>query len=262
MNATVIIPARMGSTRFPGKVLAAETGWPLIRHVYEAARGARCALRVAVATDDERVQAAVAAFGGECVMTGDHPNGTSRLAEAAAKLGLAAKAIVVNVQGDEPELEPAIIDGAVAALERTGAPVATVAQLFSETEDPANPNLVKVVLRRDGTALYFSRALVPFPRDAASAVPSRGGRHLKHVGLYVYRREFLDRYGRLEPTPLEQTEQLEQLRILEHGYPIAVAVAESRSFGGIDTPDQYAAFVQRWRASRVGVDETPRQSDI
>jgi 3-deoxy-manno-octulosonate cytidylyltransferase (CMP-KDO synthetase) len=253
-EATIIIPARLGSTRFPGKVLASATGRPLIQHVYEAARGATCATRVVVATDDERVRRAVGAFGGECVMTSpEHPNGTSRLAEAAATLGLAADAIVVNVQGDEPELEPSAIDDAVAALEQTGAPVATVAQPFGESENPADPNVVKVVLRRDGTAMYFSRSLVPYPWDAAPTAPSGDRWHekpLKHVGLYVYRRSFLETYVHLEPTALERTEQLEQLRVLYYGHAIAVAVCPARGFGGIDTPEQYEAFVMRWKARR------------
>jgi 3-deoxy-manno-octulosonate cytidylyltransferase (CMP-KDO synthetase) len=246
-SVTVIIPARMASTRFPGKVLASATGKPLVQHVWEAAKRAKCAERVVVATDDEQVRAAVLAFGGECVMTrADHPNGTSRIAEAAAALGLPDDAVIVNAQGDEPELEPSLIDDAVAALERTGAPVATVAQTFADGEDPSNPNLVKVVLRSDGTAMYFSRALIPFPRDSAPA--AKAPAPLKHVGLYCYRRAFLDRYLTLESAALERTEQLEQLRILFHGFPIAVAVAPSRSFGGIDTPEQYHAFVRRWRA--------------
>jgi len=249
MHATVIIPARMGSTRFPGKVLASATGKPLIQHVWEAARAAKSAPRTVIATDDEQVRAAVLAFRGECVLTGEHPNGTSRLAEAARTLALGPDEIVVNVQGDEPELEPSVIDDAVAALVRTGAPVSTVAQPFADGEDPSNPNLVKVVLRADGTAMYFSRALIPYPRDGAPTTQSPDLRGpLKHVGLYCYRRAFLDRYLTLEPAPPELTEHLEQLRILYHGFPIAVAVAPSRSFGGIDTPEQYEAFVKRWRA--------------
>jgi 3-deoxy-manno-octulosonate cytidylyltransferase (CMP-KDO synthetase) len=244
VKATVIIPARMGSTRFPGKVLASATGKPLIQHVHDAAARAECAERVIVATDDERVRAAVVAFGGVCVMTrADHPNGTSRIAEAAASLGLSGDSIVVNVQGDEPELEPTVIDRAVSALERTGAPVATVAQPFGEGESPADPNLVKVVLRCDGTAMYFSRALIPHVRDSGAD----GVTPLKHLGLYVYRRAFLDGYLKLQPTELEKKEQLEQLRILYHGHAIAVAVVEGRGFGGIDTPEQYDAFVKRWR---------------
>jgi 3-deoxy-manno-octulosonate cytidylyltransferase (CMP-KDO synthetase) len=245
---TIIVPARMGSTRFPGKVLADKTGWPLIRHVCAAAARSRRASRTIVATDDDRVRRAVEAFGGHAVMTSpDHPNGTSRLAEAARKLGLGPDEIVVNVQGDEPELEPDLIDAAVAALERTGAPVATVAQPFGPGEDPANPNLVKVVLGQAGRALYFSRALIPFVRDSGAEDPVRS---LKHVGLYVYRRSFLDTYLSLDPTDLERTEQLEQLRILYHGHQIAVAIGEARGHGGIDTPEQYEAFVARWRASQ------------
>jgi 3-deoxy-manno-octulosonate cytidylyltransferase (CMP-KDO synthetase) len=248
-GVTIIIPARMGSTRFPGKILADRTGRPLIHHVYEAAAGAGCARRVVVATDDERIRLAVERFGGEAVMTSpEHPNGTSRLAEAAGKLGLGPGEIVVNVQGDEPELEPTLIDAAVAALDRPGAastPMATVALPFGQGENPADPNVVKIVLAGDGSALYFSRLLIPFNRDGgAPAVPP-----LKHVGLYVYRRPFLDTYVGLPPTPLERTEQLEQLRVLYHGHRIAVAVGPvaARS-AGIDTPEQYEAFVARWRS--------------
>lgn len=244
-RATAIIPARLGSTRFPSKVLADRTGKPLIQHVCEAAARAPSIERVVVATDDESVLRAVTAFGGQCVMTRrDHTNGTSRLAEAAAALGLAADAIVVNVQGDEPEIEPAVIEAAIAALASGNSPVATVATPFATGEDAANPNIVKVVRRLDGTALYFSRALIPFPRDPGRApVPP-----LKHVGLYAYRRSFLDTYARLAPTELEHTEHLEQLRILAHGYSIAVAVVDSPGHAGIDTPEQYEAFVLRTQA--------------
>jgi len=243
----------MASSRFPGKVLADATGRPLIRHVYEAAMRARCVGAggmVVVATDDERVRAAVVGFGGRAVMTSeDHPNGTSRLAEAASKLGLGPDSVVVNVQGDEPELEPELIDAAVGALGQSAcAAMATVAVPFGPGEDPADPNLVKVVLRADGTAMYFSRALVPFSRDGEGGVVGP----LKHVGLYVYRRPFLETYLSLEPTLLERTEQLEQLRVLYHGHAIAVAVGRSRGFGGIDTPEQYDAFVARWRAGPKG----------
>ncbi len=252
---TILIPARLGSTRFPGKVLADKTGKPLIQHVVEGASRSAVASRVIVATDDPRVLEAVRRFGGEAVMTGEHPNGTSRLAEAAKTLALPADSIVVNVQGDEPELESSLIDAAVNAL-TDGTPdsqslagratlgradMSTVAVPFLPTEDARDPNLVKVVLRLDGTALYFSRALIPFARDA-------GGRPvmpLKHIGLYVYRRPFLDTYVSLPPTDLERTEQLEQLRVLAHGYPITVALGEPRLHAGIDTPEQYEAFVAR-----------------
>lgn len=241
-----IIPARLGSTRFPGKVLAKKTGKPLIQHVCESAAKSRSLSRVIVATDDDSVLAAVCSFGGEAVMTrADHPNGTSRLAEAAAKLSLAPDAIVVNVQGDEPEIEPAVIDAAVQAL--GNAPVATAASPMRD-EDAPNPNIVKVAVRQDGTALYFSRARIPHVRDAANA---RFGCPLRHVGLYVYRRSFLDRYLTLTPTPLERSESLEQLRILEHGFTIAVAVLTGEvGYAGIDTPEQYEAFVRRVAAGR------------
>jgi len=243
-DATIIIPARLGSTRFPGKVLANRTGWPLIRHVYEAVRGARSAKRIVVATDDQRVMDAVKAFGGEAVMTSaDHPNGTSRLAEAARVLGLGPDEIVVNAQGDEPEMEPAIIDEAVGALVRSGAPVATAATPMGAGERIDDPNIVKVVVRADGCAMYFSRARIPFVRDATSGPHARP---LRHVGLYVYRRSFLDHYLGLETTLIERTEMLEQLRILHHGHAIAVAIYHGATRPGIDTPEQYDGFVKRW----------------
>ncbi|MEX2219242.1 MAG: manno-octulosonate cytidylyltransferase [Phycisphaerales bacterium] len=262
-HATIIIPARLASTRFPEKVLASKTGKPLIQHVHESASRARCAQRVVIAADHERIRDAAERFGAMCILTRpDHPNGTSRIAEAAATLGLPPDAVIVNAQGDEPDLDPALIDAAVEALERSGAPVATAAVPFGPGEDPANPAIVKVVLACRGPepchgfaasspqavpaiplALYFSRALIPHQRDPGAAPPPP----LKHVGLYVYRRAFLDDYLRMPPTPLEQTEQLEQLRILESGYAIAVAVGEHPTHGGIDTPEQYEAFVRRLR---------------
>jgi 3-deoxy-manno-octulosonate cytidylyltransferase (CMP-KDO synthetase) len=243
---TAIIPARLGSTRFPGKVLAARTGKPLIRHVVEAAARSQAVSRVVVAADDRRIIEAVLEFGGEAVLTGEHANGTSRLAEAARVLGLSADSVVVNVQGDEPELEPSLIDEGVRALLGSDAPMATVAAPFGPGEDPRDPNIVKVVRRLDGSALYFSRALIPFPRDPGTA----GTPPLKHIGLYVYRRPFLDTYVSLAPTELERTEQLEQLRVLAHGHAIAVAVTAARPHAGIDTPEQYEAFVARQSARR------------
>lgn len=248
-RATAIIPARLGSTRFPAKVLADRTGRPLIRHVAEAAARARRVERVVVATDDPRVADAVRAFAGECVLTSpEHPNGTSRLSEAARTLRLPPDAIVVNVQGDEPEIEPGAIDAAVDALAASGAPVATIAVPFADADDAGNPNIVKVVRRLDGSALYFSRARVPHVRDPGSG-PSPPV--LRHVGLYAYRRSFLDVYVTLAPTPLEQAESLEQLRVLEHGHEIAVAVCAHAGHAGIDTPEQYEAFVERWRRAHA-----------
>ncbi len=250
MTAPVIaiIPARLASTRFPRKVLASQTGKPLIQHVCE--RVAQCPdlSRVVVATDSDEVRAVVEAFGTPCVMTReDHPNGSSRLAEAAAALGLRTDALVVNVQGDEPEIEPGAISAAISASRRTGAEVATIASPFAPGEDAGNPNVVKVVAGVNGLALYFSRSLIPHRRDGASPVHALP---LKHVGLYVYRAGFLQQYVALPPTPLEQTEMLEQLRVLEHGFRIALALYPCAT-QGIDTPEQYAAFVARMR-TRIG----------
>ena len=246
-RAIAIIPARLGSTRFPGKVLADATGKPLIQHVAEAAARARSVERVLIATDDQSVLERVRAFGVECVMTStEHANGTSRLAEAAEKLGIADEQIIVNVQGDEPELDPAIIDAAVDALRASRAPVSTVAASIDRAL-AADPNIVKVVRRADGAALYFSRSLIPCDRDNAGGADAAA---LRHIGLYAYRRSFLKAYLALSPTPLERAEKLEQLRVLEHGYDIAVAVCDSAdSAVGIDTPAQYEAFVARWRAN-------------
>ncbi len=237
-----VIPARLASTRFPNKVLASATGQPMVQHVWDAARRATLVHQVVIATDDNRVADAVRNFGGTPIMTRvDHPNGTSRLGETATKLNLHPRAIIVNVQGDEPELEPSLIDALVETMRATTAPVATLASPFQPGEDPTNPNIVKAVLRRDDTALYFSRSLIPHPRDPKSTTNAAP---LKHVGMYAYRREFLDLYATLAPTPLENTEMLEQLRILEHGHTIAVAVRNA-STTGIDTPEQYDAFVRR-----------------
>src|SRR5262245_4106002 len=232
LTTAAIIPARFDSVRFPGKVLADRTGKPLIQHVYERARLAKLINRIIVATDDERIAKAVKSFGGEATMTRrDHPNGTSRIAEAAQHLDAD---IIVNVQGDEPEIEPKLIDLAIQTLiDHPDCPVATLASPFSTNEDAANPNIVKVVVDQRGQALYFSRALIPFERDSKTV--ANHSKPLKHVGLYVYRREFLPRYVALRPTPLEQAEKLEQLRILEHGYSIAIAIGEAHSHG-IDTP--------------------------
>jgi len=248
MPALAVIPARFASTRFPGKPLADATGKPLIRHVVERARLARSLGRIIVATDDPRILSTVRSFGCEAVMTGDHPNGTSRIAEVVGQLGhhVAVDDIIVNVQGDEPDIEPRVIDELVEGLKRDGdAPMATLASDFADGEDPGNPNIVKLVTATAQgrlRAMYFSRSLIPFDRDRKGSV-----KPLKHPGLYAYRRDFLLKYVTLPATPLEQAEQLEQLRALEHGYAIAVIKTEVRHHG-IDTPEQYAAFVQRCAA--------------
>jgi len=194
-----------------------------------------------VAGDDPRIIDAVQSFGGEAVLTGEHPNGTSRLAEAASILGLSPETVVVNVQGDEPEIEAGLIDDAVSLLNGSDAAITTVVSPFSEHEDPASPSIVKAVLASDGRALYFSRALVPFDRDGVRELSP-----LKHIGLYVYTRATLERYAALPECPLERTEKLEQLRALNAGLTIRAVIRESRHHG-IDTRADYEAFVTRYR---------------
>lgn len=244
MKAIAIIPARLGSTRFPRKVLADETGKPLIQHVVEAASRAASVERVIVATDSREVVDAVSRFGGVALLTSkEHPNGTSRIAEAASLLRLSVDQIVVNVQGDEPEIEPEVIDESVRVLVEGEGEVGTVASPLSNAEDAENPNIVKVVRGLDGRALYFSRSPIPYDRDRSGSDESRP---LRHVGIYAYRVGLLRRYVTMEESPLERVERLEQLRVLEHGYRIMVAVRESHH-AGIDTREQYEAFVSRWR---------------
>ena len=246
--ALAIIPARFASTRFPGKPLAAETGKPLIQHVVEQVNLCQRIDRVVVATDDPRIHETVLGFGGESVMTGEHPNGTSRLAEAVERIG-SAHELIVNVQGDEPEVPPATIDALVDGLaDDARADMATLASPFDPKEDFRNPNVVKLVLNRQNRALYFSRSPIPFDRDAELHGTTPRVQMYKHPGLYAYRRAFLLRYPELEPTPLEEAEKLEQLRVLEHGYSIAVIHADA-PHPGIDTPEQYADFVERFGRS-------------
>ena len=227
-----IIPARYASTRFPGKALAVIGGKPMIQWVYERCRQARSLERVLVATDDERIRAAVVAFGGEAVMTReDHPNGTSRLAEVAERMPEVG--VVVNVQGDEPLIEPESIEQALAPLLADEAvPMSTLRSEISDREEIENPNVVKVVVDRQGFALYFSRHAIPYEKLSTKG----GGVYWKHIGLYVYRRDFLLTYAQLPPTDLEQRERLEQLRALEHGYRIACPETKFDSIG-VDTPE-------------------------
>ena len=245
-RVVAVIPARYQSVRFQGKMLAGETGRPLIQHVYERARAATRVAEVIIATDDARIADAARDFGARVAMTrADHPNGTSRIAEAIETIPCD---VVVNVQGDEPELEPTLVDAAIDALAADStAAVATVISPFAHEEDPSNPNVVKCVWAESSVgprALYFSRSLIPCNRDGLTAPAAMP---MKHVGLYAYRRAFLAEFVRLAPTPLERTEQLEQLRVLEHGHAIAIAIRTAH-FQGIDKPAQYQAFVARWRA--------------
>jgi 3-deoxy-manno-octulosonate cytidylyltransferase (CMP-KDO synthetase) len=236
-----IIPARYGSTRLPGKPLSDIHGKPMIQRVHERASRARSIARVLVATDDQRIAEAVRRFGGEAVLTSpDHESGTDRLAEAAR--GIQAE-IVVNVQGDEPLLEPAWIDAAVAGLRSDSAlPMATLSLPLASAEAMLEPSVVKVVADARGDALYFSRSPIPYVRvpggelrrSAAAAVGQ--GLARQHVGLYAYRREALERLAALPQTPLERAEGLEQLRALQHGMRIRVVEVEGAASVAVDTP--------------------------
>jgi 3-deoxy-manno-octulosonate cytidylyltransferase (CMP-KDO synthetase) len=241
---TVLIPARYASTRLPGKPLADINGKPMVVRVAERARASGAA-RVVVATDDQRIGAAVVAHGLEaCFTRADHPTGTDRLAEAASHLGLADDAIVVNVQGDEPLLSPALIREVAELLHaHPDAAIATACHAISDPAEAFNPNVVKVVLDANGYALYFSRATIPWAREAFAAtrdsVPA-GLPLYRHYGLYAYRVGFLRAYPALPPAPIERFEMLEQLRALWHGHRIVVAVTKGTPAPGVDTDDDLA----------------------
>jgi 3-deoxy-manno-octulosonate cytidylyltransferase (CMP-KDO synthetase) len=231
-RAIVVIPARYHSTRLPGKALVDIGGRPMIEHVYRRAAAARGIAAVVVATDDERIAAAVRGFGGEARLTRpDHRSGTDRVAEVARDL---ACDIVVNVQGDEPTVHPESIEQVVAALLSGRVVMATLRTALHDPHEIASPHVVKVVVDQAGDALYFSRAPIPCVRE-----DRRASAAYKHIGLYAYRREFLLTLASLAQTPLEQAESLEQLRALEHGYRIRVVETGYDSVG-VDTPDDLA----------------------
>lgn len=245
-----MIPARYHSTRLPGKPLLCATGKALIGHVVEAVRAAESIERVVVATDDDRISAAVERFGAEAILTRtDHATGTDRIAEAVEKLGLGDEQIVVNVQGDEPEIPAECVDRLVELIERSGTPMATLATRMDAAEAD-DPNRVKVVLDADGRAMYFSRAKIPHDRDAAGNVV-----YLLHLGVYAYRAGYVKAFAALPPTPAEQAEKLEQLRALEHGEDIAAAVVDY-SGRGIDTAEDYQQFVKRVESKQEGRNDT------
>src|SRR5215470_338971 len=231
----VVIPARYGSTRLPGKPLVALGGKPMIQRVYERAKLATLVNRVIVATDNERIVKVVTDFGGEARMTrADHRTGTERVAEVAAHED---GEVFVNVQGDEPLLDPVAVDSAVASLlEEPAATISTVATPIKTPADIMDPNVVKTVLDFDGNALYFSRAPIPWVRDSASKIQVR---HLKHLGLYVFQRDALLEYPTLPQGELERIEQLEQLRWLENGWKIRVAEVEHDAVS-VDVPEDVA----------------------
>jgi 3-deoxy-manno-octulosonate cytidylyltransferase (CMP-KDO synthetase) len=252
MKVVALIPARYASTRLPGKPLLDIAGKPMILHVVARARLCPAIQRVIVATDDQRVFDAVTQAGEEAWLTSSaHRTGTDRLAEVAAQLDAE---IIVNVQGDEPLIEPATIEAALAPLLADDSIVmSTTCEPLESAADVLNPNVVKVVVDAAGCALYFSRNPVPYPRNevlthgtlaaALEAQPELLARFAKHTGLYVYRREFLLKYAKLPPTPLEQAEALEQLRALEHGYRILVVKVAQRSIS-VDTPEDLALVRQ------------------
>jgi 3-deoxy-manno-octulosonate cytidylyltransferase (CMP-KDO synthetase) len=239
-----VIPARYASTRLPGKPLLDIAGKPMVVRVAEQAHRSGAGA-VLVATDDERIAHACRAHGLRCIMTrSDHATGTDRIAEVAAREGLADDIIVVNVQGDEPLIEPALIRGVAAQLaDDPVAAMATAAHPIADRETFLNPNVVKVVLDAVGCAMYFSRAPIPFPREVglagASTLPS-GLPALRHVGLYAYRVGFLKIYPGLAACPLEAFEALEQLRALWHGHRIAVAISDHAPAPGVDTAEDLA----------------------
>jgi 3-deoxy-manno-octulosonate cytidylyltransferase (CMP-KDO synthetase) len=235
-RVVAIIPARYASQRLPGKPLADIAGKPMIQHVYERAARATLVHDVVVATDHERIASAVRGFGGRAVITSEScQSGTDRIAYVAKDLHDAD--IIVNVQGDEPLIESAMIDEAVRPLlNGSTVPVGTLVHRIEAESDLINPNIVKVVLDRTGACLYFSRAAIPFGRDRAPKDWLRHHVYFKHIGLYVFRRDFLLQYTEMHQTPLEQTEKLEQLRILEYGYAIRAVVTTYDSVP-VDTPD-------------------------
>ena len=234
MKVLCVIPARYASTRLPGKPLSMIAGKPMIQHVYERACQAQLPNEVVVATDNELVEKAVLDFGGKAVMTSpDHPSGTDRLAEVA--LMYPDVDVIVNVQGDEPMIPPEVIDRLAEAFNGDADLNMATMKVVMDEDDYENSAAVKVVTDQQGYALYFSRSLMPYPRNKPE-----GFKVFKHVGIYAYRRNFLLKYAALAPTPLEKAESLEQLRALENGYKIKVLESDFQGIG-VDTPEDLAA---------------------
>jgi 3-deoxy-manno-octulosonate cytidylyltransferase (CMP-KDO synthetase) len=243
LKVIAVIPARYDSTRFAGKVLARDTGKYLIQHTYEQACLAKLPEKVIIATDNEKVVAAAREFGAECVLTSPgHQSGTDRIAEAVADMDVE---IIINLQGDEPEIDPDNIDYLARLLmDNPACLMATLSAEFQTAEQVADPNIVKVIVGSDGKAIYFSRHPIPYDRDAAGVGDVR--QYLRHLGIYAYRKQFLLQITSLPQTPLERIEKLEQLRAIENGYSILVGKVE-HTCDGIDTPEQYAEFVKRYK---------------
>lgn len=248
MKTAIVIPARYDSKRLPGKALLRETGKYLIQHVYERACRSLQASDVVVATDDERIAIAVKSFGGRVTLTRrDHPSGTDRVAEVARTIGAD---VVVNLQGDEPLIDPDSLDYVADLLVRhADADMATLAVPLTHLEQYHDPNCVKVVVGDLGQALYFSRSPIPHVRDGMPNFQGQPFQFFQHLGLYAYRREFLLELAATPPTPLEQLEKLEQLRVLAMGARIQVGVVRQHSIG-VDTPEDYRRFVMAWRGEQ------------
>jgi 3-deoxy-manno-octulosonate cytidylyltransferase (CMP-KDO synthetase) len=241
-----VIPARYASSRFPGKALANVDSRTMLQHVWERVSMARYLGSIIIATDHPQILQTARAFGARAVMTrADHVSGTDRVAEVAS--AFEGYELVVNIQGDEPLIDPSAIDAAVLPLlEEPAIPMGTLKKPIEDPAEVSDPNVVKVVTDRFENAIYFSRAAIPFHRDANPAV------HFKHIGLYVYRRDFLLRYSELPMGPLEQIERLEQLRAIENGFRIRVVETEYESFG-VDTPDDLEKVRRLIRAGEAAV---------
>ena len=244
MKVLAVIPARYGSTRFAGKVLAKDTGKFLVQHTYERACAAKLPDKVIIAADDEMVIAAANSFGAECILTSvENKSGTDRIAEAVADIDAD---IVLNLQADEPEIDPENIDYlAELLIKNPDCRMATLATDFQTAEQIANPNIVKVITDCNNRAIYFSRAPIPYNREESGV--GKVQQYLRHIGIYTYRKEFLLKITALPQTNLEKIEKLEQLRAIENGFAILVGKVE-HTCDGIDTPEQYAEFVKRQKA--------------
>ncbi len=242
MKCLAVLPVRLDSTRLAKKALLRETGKYLFQHTFEGAREAKKVDRVAVATDNQEIQKAAESFGAQVIWTSSkHTTGTDRVQEASRSFPEAE--YILNIQGDYPEIRWEDVDRLAETLMHSGADSATLATEFRPEENPENPNLVKVVFNHKGTALYFSRSPIPHPFREKNPLVFR------HVGIYGFRRKTLEAFTRLEPTRLEKAEGLEQLRLLENGYSMAVALTDSPAHG-IENPQDYSDFVQRWKQKR------------
>ncbi len=242
MKILACIPARYGSTRLAGKVLAKDTGKFLIQHTYERACAASLPEKVIIAADDQRIAAAAETFGAECILTStEHKSGTDRIAEAVKDMDVE---IVINLQADEPEIDPQSIDYLAELLVKNpDYQMATLATDFQTAEQIADPNIVKVIIDSNDCAIYFSRAPIPYDREESGV--GKVQQYLRHIGIYAYRRDFLLKITALPQAKLEKIEKLEQLRAIENGFPILVGKVK-HVCDGIDTPQQYAEFVKRY----------------